>query len=66
MDEEQTSAAMPAEPAPDAEVPSAQEVNTKRSEAAAELQQEVDSIEERLGPEAGPLTGEAMRRRALR
>ena len=67
MDEEQTNLQTPAEPGPDAEtMPSAQEVNTKRSEAAAELQQEVDSLEQSLGPEADPLTGEAMRKKALR
>jgi polyphosphate kinase 2 len=67
MDEEQTNLQTPAEPGPDAEtMPSAREVNTKRSEAAAELQQEVDSLEQSLGPEADPLTGEAMRKKALR
>jgi polyphosphate kinase 2 len=46
--------------------PSAQEVNARRSEATAELQDEVDSLEQQLGPEADPLSGEAMKKRALR
>ena len=71
MDEEQThlEAAPEPEPQPSHDagpVPSAQEVNARRSEAAAELQQEVDSLEQTLGPEADPLTGEAMRKKALR
>jgi polyphosphate kinase 2 len=66
MDEEQTNPVTLVEPSPGPEVPSAQEVNTRRGEAAAELQEEVDSLEQKLGPEADPLTGEAMRKRALR
>ena len=67
MDEEQTNSETLDVPEHDAEaIPSAQEVNTKRGEAAAELQQEVDSLDQRLGPEADPLTGEAMRKKALR
>jgi polyphosphate kinase 2 len=67
MDEELTNPGTLDGPERDAEaIPSAQEVNTKRSEAAAELQQEVESLEHRLGPETDPLTGEAMRKKALR
>jgi polyphosphate kinase 2 len=67
MDEELTNPGTLDGPERDAEaIPSAQEVNTKRSEAAAELQQEVESLEQSLGPEADPLTGEAMRKKALR
>ena len=67
MDEEHTNSVAATVPQQDAEpMPSAKEVNTKRSEATAELQEEVDSIEQRLGPAADPLTGEAMRKKALR
>ena len=47
------------------EAPSAREVNIKRTEAAAELKQEVDTLEERLGPEADPLAPPSMKRKAL-
>ena len=67
MDEEQTNSEGLEGPQLDVEsIPSAQEVNAKRSEATAELQHEVDSIEQQIGPEADPLSGEAMRKRALR
>ena len=67
MDEEHTNSVAATVPQHDAEpMPSAKAVNTKRSEATAELQEEVDSIEQRLGPAADPLTGEAMRKKALR
>jgi polyphosphate kinase 2 len=46
--------------------PSAQEVNAKRTEAAAELKQEVDALEETLGPEADPLAASSMKNKALR
>jgi polyphosphate kinase 2 (PPK2 family) len=48
------------------DAPSAQEVNVKRTEAAAELKQEVDTLEERLGPEADPLAAPSMKKKALR
>jgi len=67
MDEEQTNSEGLEASQLDAEsIPSAQEVNAKRSEATAELQHEVDSLEQELGPGADPLTGEAMRKKALR
>ena len=46
--------------------PSAKEVNVKRTEAAAELKQEVDTLEEKLGPEADPLAAPSMKKKALR
>ena len=67
MDEEQTNTEGLDPPQLDTEsIPSAQEVNAKRSEATAELQHEVDSLEQQLGAEADPLSGETMRKRALR
>ena len=46
--------------------PSAQEVNAKRTEAAAELKQEVDTLEDELGAEADPLAARSMKKKALR
>jgi polyphosphate kinase 2 len=46
--------------------PSAEEVNVKRTEAAAELKQEVDTLEEKLGPAADPLGAPSMKKKALR
>ena len=71
MDQEQTSLNTRHEPEPDLSQDaktsaSPQEVNPKRSEAAAALQQEVDTLEQRLGTETDPLSGEAMRTKALR
>ena len=67
MDEEQTnSEGLEASQLDTESIPSAQEVNAKRSEATAELQHEVDSLEQELSPGADPLTGEAMRKKALR
>ena len=48
------------------DAPSAQEGNTKRTEAAAELKQEIDTLEEELGTEADPLAARSMKKRALR
>jgi polyphosphate kinase 2 len=50
----------------EAEAPSAQEVNAKRSEATAELKQEVVTLEEKLGPTADPLAPSSMKKKALR
>jgi hypothetical protein len=50
MDEEHTNLEALNEPLHDAEViPSAQEVNSRRNEAAVVLQQEVDSLEQEPG-----------------
>jgi len=46
--------------------PSAQEVNAKRTEAAAELKKEVDTLEDELGAEADPLAARSMKKKALR
>ncbi len=48
------------------DAPSAQEVNAKRSEATAELKQEVATLEENLGQTSDPLTPSSMRKKALR
>ena len=68
MDEEQTnSSALNDQPHTNGEgSPLAREVNQKRSEATAELQQEVDSIDQELGPEPDPFDAGTMRNKALR
>ena len=67
MDEEQTNAEPIEGPQPNGEPsPLARAVNERRSEAAAELQQEVESIEQQLGPEADPLNAGTMKKKALR
>ena len=67
MDDERTSEQINGEGQPQAqEAPSAQEVNLKRTEAAAELKQEVDTLEETLGPAADPLAAPSMKKKALR
>ena len=67
MDEEQTNPHTLAEPQHDTEtLPSAREVNAKRGEATAELQNEVDTLEQETGQEADPLSAESMKKKALR
>jgi polyphosphate kinase 2 len=51
---------------PAIETPSPQEVNAKRTEATAELKQEVDALEDTLGPEPDPLAAPSMKKKALR
>ena len=66
MDEEQTNPQTLDEPQHDAEtLPSAREVNAKRGEATAELQNEVDTLEQGTGPETDPLSAESMKTKAL-
>ena len=48
------------------DAPSVREVNVRRTEAAAELKQEVDTLEEKLGPGADPLAPSSMKNKALR
>jgi polyphosphate kinase 2 len=67
MDEELTNAETPAEAHNGAEaLPSAHEVNAKRHEAAAELQHEVESLEQKTAAADDPLTVSSMKKKALR
>jgi len=67
MDDDRTNQETLGEPQHNGEAaPSAHEVNSRRTEAAAELQQEVDSLEQTLGPEPDPLTVPSMKKKALR
>jgi polyphosphate kinase 2 len=50
----------------DEAVPTVQQVNDERSDIAAQLQQEMESIEHPIDPEADPLTVTKMRRKALK
>jgi polyphosphate kinase 2 len=54
-----------AQPADEA-IPSAEEVNIKRTEAAAELKQEVENLEQKLGRAADPLAPSSMKKKALK
>jgi polyphosphate kinase 2 len=49
-----------------ADTPTAEEVNIKRTEAAAELLEEVSTLEEQLGPSPDPLAAPSMKKKALR
>jgi len=67
MDDQQTNEQTNGEAAHrEDDAPSAQEVNAKRTEAAAELKQEVDTLEDELGAEADPLAARSMKKKALR
>jgi len=48
------------------DAPSAEEVNQRRSEAAAELREEVDTLDTELGPSPDPLAATSMKKKALR
>ena len=66
MDDQQTNEQTNGEAAHrEDKAPSAQEVNAKRTEAAAELKQEVDTLEDELGAEADPLAARSMKKKAL-
>ena len=67
MDDQQTNEQTNGEAAHrEDDAPSAQEVNAKRTEAAAELKQEVDTLEDELGADADPLAARSMKKKALR
>ncbi len=67
MDEEQTNQETAAEAHDRAEaMPTAREANVKREEAAAALQQEVESLEETTEASEEELTAESMKAKALR
>ena len=67
MDDQQTNPQTNGEAQPvDESLPTAEEVNIKRTEATAELKHEVDTLEETLGPSADPLAPSSMKKKALK
>ena len=67
MDDQQIRDQTNGEPTPSADdMATAEEVNLRRTEAAAKLRQEVDTLEEELGPSPDPLAAPSMKGKALR
>jgi polyphosphate kinase 2 len=67
MDQEQTKSQTSDEPQVDGEsLPSAREVNSKRNEAATELLQEVESLEQGANDATNDLSAAGMKKKALR